>query len=391
MLTWLACRLAPALTPLTEAPPCPPPEPHPAPDPATRATAVLAEMEGLPFNPAGRCSPERYLLGMGCSDLTTREADQNPDTAGRTPKYESLGGFEPVEIPGHAGVILRGHHSVGPPGQPVVIVVHGMNDSHVTSYVVEHSEVLRRMGFHVFALDMRDHGLLRGSGPPLSMGFHEGKDLFAAARTLSRREGVSVGILGISLGGQCAVRAAHEATEAGEPEVLRGGVATVCAPLNVHEAVNGLDDPSRLRRGETLFDRMIMKGTHDELRRHLRLRAVERDPRGPACRNFESYIRRAVLPAYPGVPPMMGAFLGMARCTQESVLGAVAVPTFILHSEDDPLVSVIHAEQAATAAAGNPLVGVRIVPKGGHVALGYEDPQGYLGMITHWFGRLADG
>ena len=396
MLSLLARFLADPLVPLTQGPAAPRAEASEEDDLARRAAQAAREVAALPFEPRGTRAPQRWLLAMGALDLVTREADQHPDTAGRTPNYAPYPAFAPVEIPGHGGVVLKGHHSVGAPGAPAVFVIHGLNDSHVTHYVVEHAEVLRRWGFHVFALDMRDHGMLRGRGPPTSMGLHEGRDLFAAARTVADREGVSVGLLGFSLGGQCAVRAAHEATLAGRADVLRGGVASVCGPLNVHEAVAGLDDATRLPRGRGWIDRMIMRELIRTLHRHLRLHVGEhladRPPTGTGrIEDHEAYIKRCVLPAYPDDPPLVGAFLGAARSTRKDVLGKLEVPTLILHAEDDPLVPVLHAHQAREAAGDNPWVTVRTVPRGGHGALGYEDPAGYLALLGTWFGRLADG
>ncbi len=391
MLSWLACCIAPRLAHLEEIEAPPLAEPAFAPDLAQRGVEALAAAAAVPFEPAARHSPGRLLLGMGCVDIVTREADQHPDTAGRTPNYAAYPPFQEVEVPGADGSMLTGHHSVGAPGAPIVFVIHGLNDSHVTHYVVDYAEVLRRWGFHVFSLDLRDHGRLRGRSGPMSMGIHEGRDLFAAAQAVSHDEGVSVGMLGISYGGQCAVRAAHEATLAGEADVLRGGVITMCAPLDIHEAVLSLDDNTRLPRPDRLGDRLVMRGILSMFRRSLRLRSIERLPGKQPCSDYEDFIRRVVLPAYPEQPGLVGAYLGGARSTHAKVLAELAVPTLILHAEDDPLVPVAHALKAREAAGDNPLVTVRSVPRGGHVALAHEDPAGTLGILSAFFGRLRDG
>jgi predicted alpha/beta-fold hydrolase len=330
-------------------------------------------------------------MAMGCAELVTREADQHPDTAGRTPNYDAFGAFQDVEVPGVDGVVLKGKHSVGAPGAPVVIVVHGLYDSHTSRYVVAHAESLRRWGFHVVVLDMRDHGRLRGTPPPPSMGLHEGRDLFAAATALHEAEGVSVGILGLSYGGQCAVRAAHEATLAGRPEVLRGGVLTISAPLNVHEAVLALDDHDRLPRAEGLIDRLVMRSLYKAFDRHLHLRIAELGRSDRIVNDYEGYVRAHVLPAYPKDPPMVGSFLGAARSTQASVLGRVAVPIAVLHAADDMLVPIRHLHEAREAAGDNPMVHTRELPRGGHVGLGATDADGALGLLAAFFGTLRDG
>jgi predicted alpha/beta-fold hydrolase len=391
MLDWFACLLAPRLPSLLEQASPDLPEPSAAPELAARGAAALAAVAGVPFEPRGCTDPYRLLLGMGCRDLVTREADQNPDTAGRTPNYRGLP-FEPVELPlGDGRPTLTGHRSTGAPGAPVVIVVHGLFDSHVSGYVVELAESLRRMGFHVVALDVRDHGRLRGQPPPPSLGLHEGRDLFQAARILSRAEGVSVGLLGLSYGAHCVVRAAHEATAAGEPEVLRGGVMAICGPLDVAEGVLAFDDPARLPKPESPMQRVIFWGLLSTMARHLRIRLAEQGVKDRRGAVYEKYVRDVVMPRLEGIPGLMGAFLAQARSAQAGIMDTLAVPTFLLHAVDDPLVPVEHLRKGMACAAGNPLVGGRELAGGGHVGLAAVDPEGTLELLAQWFGSLRDG
>ena len=391
MLTWLACLLAPKIQDLTDAPTVERPDPCAQPPLLDRVRQTWDELRAIPWQPRAGVDPCDTMLGLACRDLVTREADQHPDTAGRTPNFAPHPAFEEVRVPGAEGVTLTGRRSTGAPGAPVVIVVHGLYDSHVSRYVVEFAEVVRRWGFHVLALDLRDHGRLRGQPPPSSLGLHEGRDLFAAATTLSEAEGVSVGILGLSFGGHCAVRAAHEATLAGRPEVLRGGVLALSAPLDVQEAVAAIDDHSRLPRPQGLKRRLILRNLHTTLHRHLMLRIREHGPCGYPVEDLETYVRAVVLPAYPQDPALVGAFLGAARSTQADVIGKLAVPVALVHAADDPIVPVKHLRLAASLAKDNPLVLARELPSGGHVAFGSFDSQATLRLLATFFGRLRDG
>lgn len=387
MLTWLACQLAPKVEDLFAARGPAWPAPSRLPQLLDRTRAAQAALAAAPFRPG--LDAHRALMAMGCRDLVTREADQHPDTAGRTPNFAPHPQFQPVTLPGSGGVTLHGHHAPGPPGRPKIIVLHGLYDSHVSRYVVEYSVALERAGFHVAALDLRDHGRLRGHGPPPSLGLHEGRDVLEAARAFGR-EGVSVGLLGISYGGHCAVRAAHEATLAGQAELLRGGVLALSAPLHIQEAVCALDDASRLPRPRGLLARLVTRELHAVFARHLAIRLREA---GVAARasDYEGYIREVVLKAYPELPQLVGALLGAARCTQASVMAGLAVPTAIVHARDDFLVPPAHAEAAQREAGGNPWVSVRLLPGGGHAGFGVVDPQGTLGLLAAWFGTLRDG
>jgi predicted alpha/beta-fold hydrolase len=391
MLAWLACRLAPDIPDLTEAAAPELPDPSPLPDLAHRARDAFDAMARVPYDAQHKLSPHMVLMGMGCRDLITREADQNPDTAGRTPNYDRFPAFQEVQIPGSGGVMLTGRRSTGAPGAPVIIVAHGLYDSHTSIYVVEYAEVLRRWGFHVVALDLRDHGKLRGHGPPPSLGLHEGQDLFAAACALHDAEGVSVGILGLSYGGHCAVRAAHEATLAGRPEVLRGGVVSVSGPLDVHEAVLALDDHGRLPPTRGFLNKLVMKNLYRNFERHLAMRVAEHAPLDEPCLSYVEYVRQIVLPTYEGDPEDPEEFLASARSTLPSVLGEVAVPVALLHASDDMLVPVDHLHKALAAANGNPMVRGRELAAGGHVGFVANDAPAMLSLLGSFFGRLRDG
>ena len=230
MLSALACLFA-ANPPGPTALPTPPlPDPLLLGELTERAVQAHREVAELPLENETGLDGTQLLLAMGCRDLALREANQDPDLAGRPRTWEGLP-FAPVSVPGTDGVQLTGRRSTGAPGAPLVVVVHGLLDSHGSSYVVELSESLRRMGFHVVALDVRDHGGLRGHGPTTSLGPAEGRDLLAAVRALTRGEEVSVGLLGLSFGGVCALHAAHEATRLGEASRLRGGVLSMGSPL----------------------------------------------------------------------------------------------------------------------------------------------------------------
>jgi len=391
MLSWLACQFAPKIRDLHGTPAPPLPEPSRRDALAERAREAAAALTAAPFAPRSDLDAYRVLFGMSCRDLVTSEADQHPDTAGRTPNWAAFPEFQEVEVPGADGVTLHGRHNPGAPGAPKIIVLHGLFDSHVSRYVVEYSVSLGRMGFHVVALDLRDHGRLRGHGPPPSLGLHEGRDILAAAEALSTKEGVSVGVLGISYGGHCAVRAAHEATLAGRAEVLRGGVLSLSAPLHIQEAICALDDHTRLPQPHGLWQRFIARGLLHTIDRHLLLRSHEKGRLEHPAEDFEGYIREIVLPAYPDLPNLVGALLGAARCTQPAVLGQVAVPVAIVHAADDFLVPVQHLRDARREARDNPWVVTRELPAGGHAGFGAVDPAGTLGLLAAWLGTLRDG
>lgn len=393
MLEWLPCLLAPRVEPLVAHPAPPLAAPGREADLATRAAAAAKRVAELAPAFASGPDPARLLLALGCTNALTRAADQDPETAGRAPVYEPFGAWAPLAIPLPDGVTLHGHHSLGPPGAPIVVVVHGLFDSHVTLYVVELAEVLRRWGFHVVALDLRDHGRLRGRPPTPGLGLAEGRDLLAAVEALTRAEPVSVGLLGLSYGGHCVVRAAHEASRAGKAQLLRGGVLSVCAPLDLPAALAAFDGRVALPRPPNLLGRVVLWGLLRTLRSQLggRLEEAGLPRRGAAP--FRRYVERVLLPGHPGVAPAgdVDGFLEAAASAKPEVLADLEVPTLLVHATDDPLVPVDHLQQALAAAGDNPLVHGLELGAGGHVGLAACDGPATLELLSRWFGALRDG
>lgn len=387
MLSALACLFAPRPATLLEqsTPELPDPLGHDA--LADRAVQALADVAALELRDEAGLDGAQLLLAMGCRDLALREANQDPELAGRPRTWEGLP-FAPVSVPATDGLSLTGRRSTGAPGAPMVVVVHGLLDSHGSSYVVELSEALRRMGFHVVALDVRDHGGLRGKGPTTSLGPAEGRDLLAAVRALTKGEDVSVGLLGLSFGGVCVAHAAHEATRAGAAQLLRGGVMTIASPLDMRELVEGFD----ARAHEPVLPgrraRFIQQGARKVLIRHLGLRVPADAPRS-ARRSIRAFVDEVVAPSY--ADGDLSAWLDRTRVTRADLLGQLEVPTLLVHSEDDPLIPMLHLERAREAARGNPLVGTLALPFGGHVGLPYAAPTGTLELLATWFGGLRDG
>jgi len=106
-------------------------------------------------------------------------------------------------------------------------------------------------------------------------------------------------------------------------------------------------------------------------------------------RGVRAFVDDVVAPAYAGGD--LPAWLDTARITRSDLLGELAVPSLLLHSDDDPLVPGERLERARAAAGANPLVGTLALPFGGHVGLPYAAPRGTLALLATWFGRLRDG
>jgi dienelactone hydrolase len=137
----------------------------------------------------------------------------------------------PVALHGAGGVTLRGWYVPSRTGA-AVIALHGTGGNR--NGVDAHARVLARHGYGVLALDLRGHG--ESGGRSTSVPWRLDEDLDAAVAWLGRRADVDhrrIGALGVSLGGEVALRAAAR----------RGDLRAVVA-----EGVGG-SGPSDLRHG----------------------------------------------------------------------------------------------------------------------------------------------
>jgi fermentation-respiration switch protein FrsA (DUF1100 family) len=90
----------------------------------------------------------------------------------------------------------------------VVILLHGM-DGQDASTMLGHATWLHEAGYAALALDMRAHG--RSGGERIGLAFEEPQDVAAALDWLATQpslDGVPVALLGVSMGGATALRAA---------------------------------------------------------------------------------------------------------------------------------------------------------------------------------------
>ena len=106
------------------------------------------------------------------------------------------------------GIKLFAWYKPGPK-RAAIILVHGVTGSGV--HMAHHGAALSSRGYAVLMLDLRAHG--RSEGDTASWGWAEINDVLGAVDLLQSREDVDpdrIGILGLSLGGQIAIRAAAQ-------------------------------------------------------------------------------------------------------------------------------------------------------------------------------------
>ena len=117
--------------------------------------------------------------------------------------------FHPVSIFNEDDNITLYGWYIPSQNQAAVILLHGYGSNRLE--MRPHAEVLARHGYGVLLYDLRGHG--ESQGEVRAFGWEDVKDVQIALRFLSNRDEVDpdrIGILGFSIGGQIAIRAAAE-------------------------------------------------------------------------------------------------------------------------------------------------------------------------------------
>jgi len=111
-----------------------------------------------------------------------------------------------VEFTSRDGLTLFGRFAPGR-NRGVIILIHGLGG--VGADMISHARFLASVGYGVFLIDLRAHG--SSDGDTSTFGLREGDDVAGAVDYLLKRvdvDGSKIGVLGISLGAQAALRGA---------------------------------------------------------------------------------------------------------------------------------------------------------------------------------------
>jgi predicted alpha/beta-fold hydrolase len=247
----------------------------------------------------------------------------------------------------------------GPHRRPLALLVHGLTGCEDSAYMRATAAALLRAGYPVLRLNQRGAGTSRSL---CRHRYHAGRseDLARAIAGLpARATAQGVVAVGYSLGGNVLLKYLGEY---GRGAPLSAAVA-VSAPLDLAATCRSMMAPRNALyhryflgelRAETLGEGA--RPTPEERRAVLAARSIrEFDDAFTAPRNgfagAEDYYR---------------------RCSSANFLGAIEVPTLLVHSEDDPIVPA--APFQAREWRTNPRLLPLLLRRGGHV--GFHDRRG---------------
>jgi predicted alpha/beta-fold hydrolase len=253
-----------------------------------------------------------------------------------------------------ASVRLLGHFSPRPGGgRGLAILLHGWEGSAEASYVVSLGGLLFAAGFDVFRLNFRDHGETFALNRDLFHSCRIDEVVGALAAITARHPAARTFVVGHSLGGNFALRAAARAPAAGIPLTK---VVALCPVLRPASTMRALED------GLWVYRHYFLR----RWRRSLLAKAAC----FPELYDFGDLRRFPTLTAtteffatrYASFPDL-DAYLNGYAITGDA-LARLTVPARLIAAADDPVIPIEDLQDLAVT----PALTIDVSPHGGHCA-----------------------
>ena len=257
-----------------------------------------------------------------------------------------------------------------------VILVHGLEGSSNSQYVVGNANKLWAMGCNVVRMNMRNCGGTEQLTPTL---YHSG--LSSDVRTvmeyfIAREHLESVALVGYSMGGNLVLKLAGE-LGGRAPAELRA-VVGVSPALDLAPSADALHRPQN-----RLYELKFLHALLRRFRRKASLFPRAYDPnRATGIGSLREFDDR-ITALYSG---FAGADDYYYRAAAARVIDRIEVPTLILHAEDDPFIRLTSESRAKID--GTPTIELVETVHGGHCAFLADPADGYDGYWAEY--RLID-
>ncbi len=256
-----------------------------------------------------------------------------------------------------------------------VVLVHGLEGSSHSQYVVGNANKLWAAGCNVVRMNMRNCGSTDALSPSL---YHSGlsTDVIAVLRWAVARGCRRLVLAGYSMGGNLVLKAVGE-LGGGAPRELLGAVA-ISPPMDLAESADALHHWTN-----RIYEQRFLRNLKARYQRKVRLfPAVFTPKRLDAVRSIRDFDEH-VMSGYCG---FTGASDYYARSGASRVVERIALPALILHALDDPFIRLTASTRAALQA--NPHITLVEPAHGGHCAFLENPAPGYDGYWAE--ARLLD-
>ncbi len=276
----------------------------------------------------------------------------------------------PIILPCGEGVRLLGLHARHPEGNSrgLVALIHGWEGSADSTYILATAGYLFRLGFDIFRLNLRDHG----DSHHLNEGLFHGaliRETFQALRNISRLPTYGrLYLIGFSLGGNFALRAALKHSREEEIPSL-SHVFAVSPALDPHKATVAID------AGWGVYRRYFLNKWKRSLNKKQALFPHLYDFRPMMKTRSCMELTEAIMVYYREYRDYLDYFR-QYTLDGASFIG-LSVPTTIIISRDDPVIPI---EDFHALPTQEKLL-VAVQPYGGHC--GFIDMPGF----SCWYER----
>ena len=261
-------------------------------------------------------------------------------------------------------VLCHCHWQPEPQSRATVLIVHGLEGSSLSQYVIGTGSKAWDLGMNVVRMNMRNCG---GTEHLTSTLYHSGlsNDVGSVVRTLLEQEKLErIGLVGYSMGGNLVLKLAGEWGSNAPPELK--AVATVSPSADLAASADAIHEKAN-RVYEWKFLLNLMRRYRRKCSLFPEIYRKTRLPR--SIREFDDLI----------IAPHNG-FAGAQdyydRASASRVADKIAVPTLVVHSTDDPFIRML--PETRDKFAGNTHVTLVETQHGGHCAF-IAHPNGYDG------------
>lgn len=255
--------------------------------------------------------------------------------------------------------------------RPTVIIVHGLEGSSHSRYVIGNSDKLWQAGCNVVRMNMRNCGGTEQLTPTL---YHSGlsNDVLVVMRHFIELYGLqSLSLVGYSMGGNLVLKLAGE-LGTGAPDQLRS-VVGISPAVDLGPSADALHHPKN-----RLYELKFLRALLQRFRRKASLFPHAYDStRAVGIGSLREFDHR-ITARYSG---FSGADDYYYRAAAARVLDRIAVPTLIVHALDDPF--VILTADTRDKITSNPNITLIESPYGGHCAF-LADPVPASRYDGHW-------
>ena len=253
-------------------------------------------------------------------------------------------------------ILAKCHWQAEPQRHPTLVLLHGLEGSSESGYMLGVAEKAFARGFNALRLNQRNCGGTEGLTPTLYNSGLSGDYRAVLAELVTRDALPEVFFGGYSMGGNLVLKMAGELAAQAPPQLC--GVCAVNPGLDLAACADAIALPQNF-----VYEWKFLYGLKHRMRRKARLfpgrYPVDGLGRVHTVREFDEVI---TAPAF-GFRDAEDYYY---RSSALRVVGAIRVPTLIIAAQDDPFVPFASFRDPAIAA--NPQITLLTPTQGGHCA-----------------------